>query len=68
MYQATLIDPLTFVLNDILPRCLFEILIEYVSFDINHTIIIYEEKSDKIKCYSVDHQMLNFNKGELSCG
>ena len=65
MYQATLIDPLTFVLNKMLPICLLEIIIEYVPFDPNHAIIIYEENCDDIQCYRVDHQMLYFNKGEL---
>lgn len=57
LYRATLIDPLN--QTKILPRCLFEILIEYVEFDQNHAIIIYEENSEEIQCYKVYNKSFN---------
>ena len=63
LYRTVLSMPLNE--TKILPRCLFEILIEYISFDQNHAIIMYEENDNELQCYRINHRMLNFNKGEI---
>ncbi len=62
-YHAAIFDSLN--KTSILPYCLLKILIQYIPFDPNHTIIVYEENEDQIQCYQVTHQIFNFNNGKL---
>ncbi len=62
-YHAAIFDSLNE--TRILPYYLLKILIQYIPFDPNHTIIVYEENKDHIQCYQVRHQILNFNNGML---